>query len=322
MAFKTRIYSLDDAQAQARWQALWEDSPQRSSFSSLLYTSAAARAFGLQAEMHLVAGDQQDEAGAIVLWRQRGPYRQVVVPPFTQYSAIVLREPLAEADVHRRRSAFEALLAALEDRFAILSFFIAITDPRPALWRGWQVTPYYTYRLALQDGDVLPRWSSATRRTFRKHRSAYRFDVSSDTATHIIDQCRTSYQRHGRPLPADSVQLLQLTEHLHRNKQVHLCTVTPDGTTKPEGGLALLHDERMAHYWIAGSAPGPAMTVLLGHALPYLQTAGLQHFDFVGANTPSIAEFKRHFGPNLHPYFHLHKVTRTALRLLHGLRGK
>ena len=82
-----------------------------------------------------------------------------------------------------------------------------------------------------------------------------------------------------------------------------------------------MHDAQTAHYWIAGSPPGPAMTVLLGHTLPRLRDAGLQRFDFVGANTPSIAEFKRHFGPTLTPYFHLEKITRPELRLLRRLKG-
>ena len=103
--------------------------------------------------------------------------------------------------------------------------------------------------------------------------------------------------------------------------QVRLFTATAVADGAPEGGLAVLHDGRTAHYWIAGSTPGPAMTVLLGHTLPRLRDAGLQTFDFVGANTPSIAEFKRHFGPALTPYFHLEKFTRPELRLLHRLRG-
>ena len=321
MDFKTTIHPLDDASALARWQALWETSPQRSSFSSPAYARAAAEAFGLQCEMHLTASATRDEAGALVYWRRRGPYRTAVLPPFTQYSPVVLREPPSEADVHARRSAFEGLLAALEPDFALLFFSIAITDVRPAQWRRWRVTPVYTYRLALDDDDLLHRWSSATRRTFRKHAPAFRVEENPDTASAVIGLCAESYRRHGRPLPADADALHTLVETLRAQGSVRLFTATPEGGAAPEGGLAVLHDGRTAHYWIAGSTPGPAMTVLLGHALPRLREAGIQQFDFVGANTPSIAEFKRHFGPALTPYFHLQKITRPELRLLHRLRG-
>ena len=111
-------------------------------------------------------------------------------------------------------------------------------------------------------------------------------------------------------------------EALRAEGQVRLFTATPSDTDTPEGGLAVLHDGHTAHYWIAGSAPGPAMTVLLGHTLPRLRDDGIKLFDFVGAHTPSIAEFKRHFGPVLTPYFYLEKITRPELRLLYRLKGR
>ncbi|MCH8962729.1 MAG: GNAT family N-acetyltransferase, partial [Bacteroidetes bacterium] len=116
--------------------------------------------------------------------------------------------------------------------------------------------------------------------------------------------------------------LLRLVDALCAEGQVRLFTATPHDAETPEGGLAVLHDGRTAHYWIAGSAPGPAMTVLLGHTLPRLRDDGIEQFDFVGANTPSIAEFKRHFGPVLTPYFFLEKITRPELRLLYRLKGR
>jgi len=321
LAFTSTIHPLDDETAQARWQALWERSPQRSSFSSLPYARAASEAFGVRCEMHLVADAEGDAAGALVFWRRRGPYREVVVPPLTQYAALVLQQPLGEAEVHARSSAFEALLAALEARFDVLCFFIAITDVRPASWRGWRVRPVYTYRLSLHDDDLLSRWSSATRRTFRKHRHAYRVEEHA-AAPAIVQLCAESYRRHGRRLPADTADLLRLVDALRAEGQVRLFTATPHDADTPEGGLAVLHDGHTAHYWIAGSAPGPAMTVLLGHTLPRLRDDGIEQFDFVGANTPSIAEFKRHFGPVLTPYFYLEKITRPELRLLYRLKGR
>ena len=321
MTFTTTIHPLDDEAAQARWRALWETSPQRSCFSSLPYARAASEAFGMTCEMHLVADEAGDTAGALVFWRKRGPYREAILPPLTQYSGLVLRRPPVEAEVHARRSAFEALLAALESRFAILRFFIAITDVRPASWRGWRVRPVYTYRLPLHgEDDLLGRWSSATRRTFRKHHDAYRVEEHADDAPAIVQLCAESYRRHGRPLPAETAPLLHLVETLRAEGRVRLFTATDADTDTPEGGLAVLHDGRTAHYWIAGSAPGPAMTVLLGQTLPRLRRDGLEQFDFVGANTPSIAEFKRHFGPVLTPYYYLEKITRPELRLLSRLK--
>ena len=272
--------------------------------------------------MYLLAAEGRDEAGAVVYWRRRGPSREVVIPPFTQYSPVWIRSAPSEAAVHSRRSAFEALLTALAVDFAQLRFFIAIPDIRPAQWQGWRVNPLYTYRLSLVEDDLMGRWSSATRRTYRKHEGAYRVEEQPGAASAIIQHCTESYGRHGRSLPATPSRVQALVDTLQAVEHVRLFTATPINDQTPEGGLAVLHDGQTAHYWIAGSTPGPAMTVLLGHTLPRLRDAGIEVFDFVGANTPSIAEFKRHFGPVLTPYFHLEKITRPELRLLHRLRGR
>ena len=62
------------------------------------------------------------------------------------------------------------------------------------------------------------------------------------------------------------------------------------------------------------------MTVLLGHVLARLREEGVAYFDFVGANTPSIAEFKRRFGSELVSYFRARHTARPELRLLDRLR--
>ena len=85
--------------------------------------------------------------------------------------------------------------------------------------------------------------------------------------------------------------------------------------------LVALHDERTALDWIAGSRPGPAMTVLLAGVLERLAADGLERFDFGGANVPTIAEFKRKFGGHLVPYFHARHVGPPVLRLLDRFRG-
>ncbi len=280
-----------------------------------------SEALGLRSEMYLVAANGQDEAGAIIYWHRRGPYRDVALPPFTQFSPLLLRAKPAEAAVHQRQSALEALLKTVVPDYARLRFFAEISDIRAAQWQAWRVTPHFTYRLSLLHDDLLSLWSSATRRTFRKNQDTFRVEERPEASASIIQCCKDSYERHGRTLPVAPSHLLSLVSLLQEEGYVRLFTATPVDASVPEGGLAVLHDGQMAHYWIAGSTPGPAMTVLLGHVLPTLRDNGLQVFDFVGANTPSIAEFKRHFGPVLTPYYHLETITRPELRLLHRLKG-
>lgn len=322
MDWTQSIHPLDDPDAQARWRTLWESSPQRSPFSSLPYVQAAAEAFQLATEMHLVGGRERDEAGALVFWHKRGPYRQVALPPFTPFTPLVLRETPIEATIHARRTALDMLLPALAQRFDVLRFFMPnLPDIRTARWHGWKARPFYTYLIPLEGiPNLLQNWSGSHRRTFKKNRQAYTFEETHDAAA-LVRLCSQSYARHNRPLPAEGGRLIRLVKRLQATSFCRLFVVYPLGKDMPEAGVAVLHDGKTACYWLAGSEPGPAMTVLLGHLLPLLRDEGLRSFDFVGANTPSIAEFKRKFGAVLSPYWMLEKITRPELRLYYSLKG-
>ena len=62
------------------------------------------------------------------------------------------------------------------------------------------------------------------------------------------------------------------------------------------------------------------MTVLVGNLLARLRDQGVHMLDFVGANTPSIAEFKRKFGSRIVPYYRVEHVVRPELRVLQRFR--
>lgn len=322
MDWESSRYSLDDDAVQAPWTALWKASPQRSPFSSIAYARAVVDAFGLRGDVYLVSSQKHVEAGAVVYWRRRGPYRQVVIPPFTQYSPFLLHDLPRETDVHHRRSALDALLAALDERFHLIRCFCpGLPDVRAALWRDWEATPFYTYQVRLQETtDLTAQWSGSTRRSFEKHREDYHLDEDTFPVDATVSLYEAGYRRHGRPLPAERERLLKLVRTLHDRGHVRHFTATPPGGDEPHAGVVVIHDGHTADYWLAGSRPGPAMTVLLGHLMPLLREDGIEVLDFVGANTPSIAEFKRHFGGTLVPYSLLEYVARPELRLWKALR--
>jgi len=318
LIFEVTTENPGDPAAQKRWQTLWDVAPQRSFFSALSYVLAATDAYNLSCHMHLISRRGIDEAGALVCWRRRGPWREVVLPPFTQYSALLLRAPSSEADIHHNRSPLGALLDTLEQSYARVHLLTDIADMRPATWRAWTLKPLYTYRIS----PLSSRWSDATKRTFQRHKHSYVIQRDPGSIDAAVSLCRQSYRRHNRTLPGTPAQLHKLIQTLTEHRQASLFTATPSQQDTPTAAIVVLHDTRMAHYWVAGSVPGPSMTVLIGHVLAWLEKEGITSFDFVGANTPSIAEFKRRFGSRLTPYFHAQKLTRSELRLLTWLWGK
>lgn len=314
------VLPLHHPDAEPRWTALHTASPHREPCTAFVVLAAAADALGLDGRVHLVRRAGRDAAGALLLSRRRGPFREVVVPPFTPYSAVAAAASVAEADVHARRSDVELLLADVEARYdrARLHLPPSWTDVRPWTWRGWTAAPLYTYRLRVAPlAEAMVAWSSSTRRLYRREADAYTLTPADAEAVAAL--AAGSYDRQDRAFPADAERLTRWARRLEAAGAARSYLLL-DGDGVPAAGWTLLHDDRTAYYWLVGSRPGPAMTVLLGRMLDALAPEGLETLDLVGANTPSIAEFKRRFGPSLVPYVGATYVRHPALRLWQALR--
>lgn len=304
-----------------RWEALWLASPQRSPFSRLDYLHAVADAAGLELSVHFV-GEGDNEAGAAVTWRRRGPYRSVVVPPFTPVSALLLRDAVPDSEVHARSSPFGAILRELEQHYHAVHLHLhpTLSDVRSAVWRGWKAQPLYTYVRELADRPrVTEGWSSSAARNFRSNREAYEVVTGPDAATAAAALCEASYARHGRTAPLARASL----EHLvGRTAGFHAAYAVRrrDGSRRVDAAVLLLMNGGRAYYWVAGSIPGSGMTVLIGELFADLAAGVTPLFDFMGANTPTIAEFKRRFGCRLETYYAIRYYSRLDVALLHHAR--
>lgn len=256
--------------------------------------------------------------------KSRGPYRRIALPPFVAYTPIVLTDRPREADIHRHRSVIDALASFLEEEYHSVALHLqpSLTDVRTFSWSGWKIRPFYTYRLELGAFEpLLKSWSSSRRYDFRKNRDDYRVEKTDDVGA-IIELCAESYERSGRTLPGGKTSIRSMVRTLVESGLAAAYTAVPlEETARPEAGTVILQHEEKAYYWLSGSRRGPAMTVLLGTLLERLSREGFHTFDMVGANTPSIAEFKRQFGPELVPYFRAEYIGRPELRLWHCLRS-
>lgn len=322
MSLTTSIHALDDPGVDDRWVALSERSPLRSPFSEIPFLrAAAAAAEGLRTRIHFVEEDGQDVAGCALHWRRRGPYAEIVIPPFTAYSALLIGTPAGESEVHARSTPFDRLLKSIEASYDVLRIHLppGVDDVRSAIWSGWSDRPLYTYVRDLDPAaDPAHGWSSGTARTFRKHRDAYE---TIDPGSHACAAlCAESYARGGRPSPLRHERLRRLIEDLSTEEALVRFGARHRTSGDVDASVAVLRQGRAAYYWVAGSRPGPAMTVLVGDMLYALASRGVEHFDFLGANTPSIAEFKRRFGCRLVRYHRLAHFTRKELKLLHALK--
>lgn len=304
---------------QKQWQVLWKQSPLRTPFSHIAYAKALHKATGVSFR---IEGGTLNNAGLLLFYRRRGPFTEALVPPFTAYTSLLLSSLPSEADSTQKSTPLLELLTSTHSlAYSALHVPPALSDSRPFRWAGWQITPFYTYHLALNNqAALLNRWSSSQRRLYRKHATDYAVEERTDAGSTIASLCYASYTRQQRSFPLRESQLHHLIQLTHAAGLARMFTARHKASGVCEGGLALLVDDQTAYYWIVGSQPGPAMTILLGTVLPLLYHDGLQSFDFLGANTPSIAEFKRRFGPTLVPYYRLERYGSKMYRMLHTIR--
>lgn len=300
-----------DPDACARWAAVRDPADP---FGSPAYIEA------LQETGFRLGFVASDDGEPLALARLFGRvFRRAGVPPLTPYSPIANRLLAGDADaaVDDPLAPLGRAAAAFDD--VLLHLPPSVEDVRGLQWSGWDVEPRYTYRLDPAVSCDPERWSSNPRRTFRKHRA--RFTIREDGArtADVARLCAASYARHGRrpPLPQEGMALLG--QRLHEAGMAR-CFVAEDPDGGVHAGLTLLQGRAIAYYWMAGSEPGPAMTVLIGGVLERLASEAVPVLDLVGANTPSIAEFKRRFNPELVRYHAARCTPGRAFGILRSLR--
>ena len=303
-----------------RWKALQAVSAPHTPFCRLDYVRAVASEAGLHLGIHIVSENGRDMAGAAVTWKRRGPWREAIVPPFTPFSALILRDALNPADIHSRTTPLESLLAELEAGYDRIHVHLdpEYTDIRPAQWRGWTTRPLYTYRLNTADGPET--WSKGAARTFRSGKDAYDLLEGNGVGSAAALLATASYARQRRKTPLDKAALEALVRTAESTGIASSFAVRRRDSGDIQAGIVVLHANRKGYYWVVGSVPGPAMTVLLGKMLPRLHASGIEEFDLMGANTPTIAEFKRRFGARLTPYYRIGFCRKPVLQWLCTLR--
>lgn len=248
------------------------------------YVIRVAEAAGRRA---YVVSTTAGDAAACVLTRTIGPFRQVILPPFTPYSAVFSTPASADA-----------LAAVIEDRFDETILHLAPGDVflDAAVARGWRVSWLDTYVLDPADARDPSTWSQSAARNFRRSAGSHRVAIEPDGAGVIASLCAAGYARSGRRPPLPPGRFARLADSIV-GAGMGRPWICRDGDGAAVAGVVTLETGRSSSYWMAGGLPGDGMTVLLGNLFGRLADEGVRHFDFVGANTPSIAEFKRRFGP-------------------------
>ncbi len=259
------------------------------------------RCLGVYRNGQLVAGLSGSET-------QRAGLRRLATPALTPHGGLLLA-PVAGKGPAKAESewlrAAELLVAHLRQEYhhCALVHAPALSDMRPFTWAGWEVRVRYTYQMELGDQEALwERLERRTRTVIRKAEGSGLRVLPVEDMALFRQQYERLYARQGGRPPVDAGVAQRFAEAACRAGLAWGLQVE-----SAEGQVAavviFVRGFEGSYAWVAGADPElnhTGATSLL--YWKYLEQ-GQGRFDFVGANIPAIAFFKRGFGGELMPYF-------------------
>lgn len=264
-------------------------------------TGARFRCLGCYKNGQLVAGVSGAE-------QRRAGLKRLATPVLTPHGGLLLAPVVgkgparAEAEWHR---AAETLIAHLHQNYhhVQLAHAPGIGDLRPFTWAGWQARVRYTYQFDLGDPQVLwERLERRTRTVIRKAEgSGFRVGPTDDMDL-FRQQYERLYSRQGGKMPVDPGTVQQFAAAACQAGLAEGWAVE-SAAGEAAAVVIFVRGFEGRYAWVAGAEPELSHT---GAASLLYWRYFAQHqgrFDFVGANIPSIAFFKRGFGGELAPYF-------------------
>lgn len=266
--------------------------------------------------------DEKLVAAVPVLEKSRGRFRVAAMPPLVPFYSPLLNGELSEATTHQRNTPLDALLTELERLHqATLQLHPTISDTRPFSWRSWALTPRYTYVADLSTEDPMAAWSTSARYNARKDVDTFTIEEEEAFATDAINLMIAGYERKGDHLKLGVAAINKAASLVHQSGLAKSFAARDLESGEIEAAAIIAEDGENAYFWMSGSNRGNALTVLVAHLFEVYKARGFHSFDFVGANVPSIAEFKRTLGGKLQVYYQAKYIGHPALRLLHKLRA-
>jgi hypothetical protein len=247
---------------------------------------------------------------ACVLDRKRLGWRLGVNPLLTPWAGLLLAPSGRSKTRSARREAqrrHDVLLAALQERLAVIHLQTAGDDMRDYLARGFRVSPRYTYAADLDNIESLwERLDGAARRQIEKARRGAVEKIAEGAAwEEVASLVEGAFRRRGRSCPISRPLIREIVEAPEfANRRLIVCARDDAGDALSAAVSLWDADGRIAYYVLAATRPdalssGAASGVLWETLKRLAANRKARVYDFCGANDESVARFKEGFSPRL-----------------------
>ncbi|MBL7978773.1 MAG: GNAT family N-acetyltransferase [Bacteroidetes Order II. Incertae sedis bacterium] len=306
-----------------KWIHVFQKAAGAHPFTSLPFLRAYQEALPqLQVKAMGLFEDNQLVGGFPIFERRWGPFRRAVNPPLVPYGS-----PFWLPNQHPNE-VFYATLQYLHNTYhsAVLECTPESVNHLHLAPQHWQQHPRKTlYRTLANPAETLKSVSGKRRNAFRRASESLVFRSMAPISEKLVQLIATSYARHERSLPLLPTALTTLIQHLQAHQMATVCTAAFQSEPHEPVAMAVfltLHE--CCYYWLAGTKscqPLEPMTYLLLSAFSYFYEQGIKTIDFIGANHPSIAAFKRKFADREVPYAYVQSTSNHVLYVLEWMRN-
>jgi len=312
------------------WDAFVEQSGQKTIFHSTFWADQIKKVF--KRDYHILALLKKEQIIAgILFWPKKVLFIDAITHiPNTSYQGPLYRKSSPAKKASSLQSEYQKqtglLLDYLTAKYQLIDIPLSphIKDSRPYQWKNFTVETAYTYRFEITEFSQLQQqFSQDLRRKIKKsNEQGIHFKTSTDTQA-LIGFVFDSYKESATS-PAISSSMMQ--------SFMDACIQSGTGrlfyqylADEPISGIFVLYDAYSVYALFSGiaSTKRAITNSELVHTYVLQQPDFLgKQFDFLGANTSHLEQFKRSFGGDLIPYFKVNFKSNKTVSSLFYARSK
>lgn len=305
------------------WDAFVDASPQGTLFHKSSWAEIIENVFDRPAKIVTIIKNEEIQAG-IMFWPKTNlGIKSITHVPNTTYQGFLFKAP-ESSKASTINAAHEKLSRLLVDylisHYDLIDIPLTpfIHDIRPFKWQNFKVHVDYTYCFPIKEFSELEKQFSQDLRRKLKDLRADEVDISeSDNTEFLTSFILDSYKEHGITPAISAVNIKKFMDECLSKKLGIVYYQYLDG--QPVAGIFLLHDPDNVYALFSGIDGKYRQKVnselIHAYVLQQAQFKG-KMFDFLGANTPQLEQFKRSFGGNLTSFYKVTYTKTKAIELL------
>jgi hypothetical protein len=313
------------------WDRFVAGSPQGTVFNTSQWASVVRNVFGVQNTIYGVLKNDNLVGGISVFHKRKFGLNIITRIPLAPYSGILFFPPSDQKYqkiITEQEEISGLILRELEQHFQFVHFSLNpnVQDVRVFQWHRWHLNPQFTYVNRIDNIEAV--WDNLSSSLRRKIHNAQgnKFNIAEkDNPSILLTLQEESYKRSGlKPvLPRNNFEFY--CGALLKEKMLKIYSISDNaGNVHSERAVVLWKD--FVYDWIAGTDPKlleqNATHLLLWEIMKRLSADGYALFDFLGANTPHIVDFKQSFGGELKNYYEVSFYSSPIVKLLNTLNSR